>query len=74
MDLMTPHQQKEKGGGGEEEKEKKERYWTHKSIHTMTSQFWVESRSQCQIQRIKIFEDNLGKYPYDHWPGKDTLK
>ena len=40
----------------------------------MTSQFWVESRSQRQIQRIKIFEDNLGKYPYDHWPGKDTLK
>ena len=40
----------------------------------MTSQFGVESRSQRQIQRIKIFEDNLGKYPYDHWPGKDTLK
>lgn len=40
----------------------------------MISQFWVESISQCQIQRIKNFEDNLGKYPYDHWPGKDTLK
>lgn len=40
----------------------------------MISQFWVESRSQCQTQRIKNFEENLGKYPYDHWPGKDTLK
>ena len=40
----------------------------------MTSQCWVESRSQHQIQRRKIFEDNLGDYPFDPWPGKDILK
>lgn len=40
----------------------------------MTSQFWVESRSQHQIQRRKIFEDNLGDYPFHPWPGKDILK